>query len=533
MRNKHIILISSFVLSIILSIVFYVFFGERSIFFRTTLILILASIVLNIIYFKDNISQQLKRGKYSRIKFIEAFAILFFSIAFLSLVKSFDLNFDWTANQLFNLSLESKTIISQIKTPLTITIFSYDDNTDGVSGLVDYAEKLGKRYESSNPKMIKLLTRDPIRDKSKAEEYGIRQNGTIVFEMDDRREYVVPNLLVETFSQGEISYKGETIFSAVIDKLNNNKEINISYLTGHGELDFDSLGIGGYDGIKKMMVDRRYNVSAINLDHYPDVPKETDVLIIADPKTALSPQTYLSIESYIKKGGNILYIVSKNTIADINFLLMKSGFVFLPNVAIDPSRVAQNSGEFSIIPTLSPKSEITLLLKNKKQSVIFPSASVVYSLPEKLSDSNEIYDIRPLAKMSQYGFGERSFATGLYTKDDKDIIDIYCLAISSIIANKTNLENQRRSIIFGSTDFIDNARLYTGGNAELFINSIDFLLRKDLKTTIAPKNEDLSQSVPLPEQTRSIIVFVTIWILMWLIACVVFLLKRKNKVKKQ
>ena len=533
MKNKHIILISSFVLTIILSIASYVLFGERSIFFRTTLVLMLVSIVLNIIYFRDNISQQLKRGKYSRIKLIEAFAVLFFSIALLSLVKSFDLNFDWTARQLFNLSPESKTIISQIKKPLTITVFSYDDNTDSVKGLVDYAEKLGKRYEASNPKKIKFFTTDPIRDKSKAEEYGIRQNGTIVFEMDDRREYVAPNLLVETFSQGEISYKGETIFSAVIDKLNNNKEVNISYLTGHGELDFDSSGIGGYDGIKKMLIDRRYKLSAINLDHYPNISEKTDILIIADPKTLLSPKTYQSIESYIKKGGNILYMVSRNTIADINFLLMKSGFVFLPNVAVDPGRVAQGSGEFSIIPTLSPKSEITLLLKNKKQSVVFPSASVVYSLPEELSDTNEIYDIRPLAKMSQYGFGERSFATGLYTKDDKDIIDIYCLAISSTIANKTDLENQRRSIIFGSTDFIDNARLYTGGNAELFINSIDFLLRKDLKTTIAPKNEDLSQSVPLPEQTRSIVVIVVIWILTWLIVCVVFLLRRKNKVKRQ
>jgi len=265
MKIKHIILISSFVLSIILSIVFYVFFGERSIFFRTSLLLMLISIMLNIIYFRDNISQKLRRGKHSRIKLIESFAILFFSIALLSLVKSFDLNFDWTARQLFSLSPESKIIISQIKTPLTITVFSYDDNTDNIKGLIDYAEKLGKRYESSNPKMIRLLTTDPIRDKSKAEEYGIRQNGTIVFEMDNRREYVAPNLLVETFSQGEISYKGETIFSAVIDKLNNNKEVNISYLTGHGELDFDSSGIGGYNGIKNMLVDRRYNVSAINL----------------------------------------------------------------------------------------------------------------------------------------------------------------------------------------------------------------------------------------------------------------------------
>lgn len=533
MKNKYIILIICFVVSIILSIVSYIFFGERSIFLRVSLLLMLVSIIFNLIYFRNNISQQLKRGKYSRIKLVESFTVLFFSMILFSLVKSFDLSIDWTARKLFNLSQESKTIISQIKTPLTITVFSYDNDENSIKGLVDYAKKLGKRYESSNPKMIKLLTTDPIRNKSKAEEYGIRQNGTIVFEMNERREYVTPNILIENLNQDEINYKGETIFSAIIDKLNNNKEINISYLTGHGELDFNSLGVGGYDGIKKTLLDRRYNVSAINLDHYPDVPKKLDILIIADPRTALSPQTYQSIENYINNGGNVLYMVSRNTIADLNFLLMKSGFVFLPNVAVDPSRVAKNSGEFSIIPTLSPKSEITLLLKNKKQSVIFPSASVVYSLPKELSDNNNIYDIRPLAKMSQYGFGERSFEKGLYSKGEEDITGIYCLAISSIIANKTNMKSQRRSIVFGSTEFIDNARFYTGGNADFFINSIDFLLRKDLKTTIAPKTEYLSQSIPLPEQTRSIVIIVIFWIFIWIFICAKFLLKRKNKIKNQ
>ncbi len=529
MKKNYILLGASFIVALFLGIISYIALGERSIFFRGSLLLILISLVGNLIYFRKYLSQHLRRGKLSRIKLIESFALLFFGIALLALIKSFDLNVDWTARQLFKLSEESKTIISRIESPLTITIFSYQE--DGVIGLVNYASQMAERYEAANPKMIKFETSDPIRNKSKADEYAIRQNGTIVFEMDGRREYVLPNLLVENFAEGEISYKGETIYSAIIDKLNNNKETTIYYLTGHGEIDFDAGGLAGYDGIKQMLLDRRYNIKAINLDHYIEMPEDMDILIVADPRTELSSRTYQMIDKYVNEDGNTLYMVSRNTIDDLNILLMSSGFVYLPNVAVDPSRVAKDSGEFSIIPTLSPKSEITLLLRNKKQSVIFPSASVVYSLPQDLTDTNSIYDISPLARMSQYGYGERSFASGVFQKDDKDITGIYCLAIASIVAPKDDLEKQRRSVIFGSTEFIDNTRLYTGGNAELFVNSIDFLLRKDLKTTIAPKNENLTISVPQPEQMRAITVAVLIWLFVWTGVGVLLLLGRRNRVK--
>ncbi|MGL5955861.1 MAG: Gldg family protein [Brevinema sp.] len=528
--KKNIIFIF-FGLSLIISIISYILLGERSFFFRISLLFVLVTVTWATFYFRKNISQHLRRGKYSRVKLVESFSLLLFSIAFFSLLNSFDFNVDWTSRQLFRFSQETKTIVSQIKTPLTILVFSYQE--ESIKGLVDYANNLAKRYEASNPQMVKFISVDPIRDKTKADEYHIRQNGTIVFEMGERREFVSPNILIESFEDGQLSYKGETIFSAVIDKLNNNKQVTIYSLTGHGEIDFDSSGLGGYDGIKMMLTDRRYRFNAINLDNYPEIPKETDILIVADPKTELSPQTYLSIENYLNDGGSVLYLVGRNTIPDITFLLNKLGFAFVPNVAVDPSRVAKNSGELSIIPTLSPRSEITLLLRNKRQSIIFPSSSVVYSLLEEDTDPNYIYDIHPLARMSQYGFGERSFREGVYSKDVEDITDRYCLAISSIVAEKNNLEKQNRAVVFGSTDFIDNARLYTGGNAEFFINSIDFLLRKDLKTTISPKNENLSQSVPLPEQSRTILILVLVWVMLCSIAGLIVLIDRKNKVKNQ
>ncbi len=182
------------------------------------------------------------------------------------------------------------------------------------------------------------------------------------------------------------------------------------------------------------MTDRLYNFNSINLDHYPSVPQDADILIIASPKSELSPKTYSAIDAYLKNGGSTLYMLDRYTVPSINYILQKSGFAFLPNVAVDPTRTAPQSGEFSIIPILSPISEITTLLISKRQSVIFPSASIVNIIPPDFQDSEYTYDISPLARMSQHGYGETEFSQGLYNKDANDITGYYCLALSSTVA---------------------------------------------------------------------------------------------------
>lgn len=521
-----------FVITVLLSICLYIWGGSRGLFFRLSLIVVLIELGLLIINFRNTILLSFRRGKMARVKSFESLAILIFGMALIILVKSFDWNIDWTSRGLFNISPETKNIISKINSPLKIILFSYPESDDGLLAVNTYAKKLAERYEARNPKWITFEIIDPIRNKMIADEYGIKQNGTLIFEMNNKREYILPNLLIERAGDTGIDYKGETIFSAVIDKLIQNKITKIAYLTGQGELNFNTSGIGGYDRIKKMLLDRQYQFKAINLDHYPNIPEDTDIFIIADPQVQFSMQVYHSIEKFIKNGGSMLYLVGQHTI-DINILLIQSGFAYIPNIAIDPSLVSKNNGELSIIPLLSPISEITTRLRNKNLSVLFPSASIIARLSDDKTDTNFVYDINVLARTSQYGFGERNFEEKVYRKDDNDIVEIKNLALSSIIAKKSDLDEQRRAVIFGSLDFIDNSRIDMGGNSQLFLNAIDFLLRKDLKMSVPSKLENLALSIPNPQDSRAIAILVIIWLLLLLTMGAIVLITRQNKIKEK
>ncbi|MGL4389107.1 MAG: Gldg family protein, partial [Brevinema sp.] len=432
---------------------------------------------------------------------------------------------------LFQFSPQTKTLVKSINAPLKITLFSYDDRSDQQTrGIIQYSERLARKYESLS-KHIEFKIVDPIREKRLADENGIRQNGTILFEMNNQKEFISPSLLVEHSEENRSSYKGESIFSAVIDKLIKNKTTKIYYLTGQGELDFESTGAVGYSSFLELLKNRRYELDALNLDHHPNVPEDASLVIIADSQTKISPQVYKSLEEYITNNGSVMYLTGQNTSSDLNILLFLSGFAYIPNVAVDPSLTAKNNSQFSIIPQVSPKSDITKLLIRNNLSLLFPSASIVNSLTEDYLDKEYVYDIFPLARMSQYGFGETSFKTGLYSKDEKDITGITTLAIASIVAQKDNLEKQRRAVIIGSLDFIDNSRINYGGNSQFILNAVDFLLKNDLKTAIPPKNHNLTLSIANPTQLRMMGVLNFIWVLSLTVFGITFLVIRQNNVK--
>ncbi|MGL4394272.1 MAG: Gldg family protein [Brevinema sp.] len=533
--KKHTLLITGgFAALILISLTSYIFLGTRSVFFRISLITLLSAGIGGVIYLRAYFQTMLKRGKQARVKFFESFAILFFGIALYSLINSFDMTIDWTEQRLFQFSSQTKTLVKSIENPLTITLFAYEDKNDSETrGTIQYAQRLARKYESLSRKITFNIV-DPIREKSLADENGIRQNGTIMFEMNNQKEFILPSLLVESSSEENRStYKGESIFSAVIDKLIKNKTTKIYYLTGQGELEFETSGSVGYSSFMELLGNRRYEIDALNLDHHPSVPEDADLIIIADTQTKISPQVFKSLEEYITNSGSVLYLVGPNTTAELNVLLFLSGFAYIPNMAVDPSLTAKNNSQFSIIPQMSPRSDITKLLLRNNLSLLFPSSSVVTSLTEDYLDKENTYDIFPLARMSGNGFGETSFKSGVVKKDDRDITGISSLAMASIVAKKEDLENQRRSVIIGSLDFIDNSRINYGGNSQFILNSIDYLLKNDLKTAIPPKNHNLNLSIANPTQLRMMGVLNFFWVITISITGIVFLIKRQNKVKTQ
>lgn len=526
MQKKHWILVIINILLVLFSAIAFVFVGSMGLLFRTALGVTIVIFCASAFFLNRSYPVKMKRAKAAKIKAIEAMFFLFLGVSLMIFIQTFDVNFDWTQKKLYHLSKETKTILYELPIDINIIIFAYNDKNNAKT--IQYAKIMAEKYRATNPKKITIKYVDPIKDKILADKYGLKQNGTIVFETETNREYLMMDSLYEIIPGKEILiFKGETIFSAIVNKLVQKKETVIYYLLGHGETNFSSGGISGYDRVKQIFEDRRYVFKPLNLENHFSVPEDANLLVISDPKTRFSSQVIDHIENYINETGSVMYLLGSQTTEDINFLLLKSGFAFVQNIVTDPSRTSSAQGEFSIIPLLSPKSEITRSLR-KNISVLFPTASVIEIVPEEFSKKDELYDIQILAKISKHGFAQR-------VKNNKtaEILpkELNTVALSSIVAPKTDPEKQRRTIVIGSTSFIDNSRIVLGGNSQLFLNSVDFLLDKDLAYTVSPKEENLSLSVPSPEKSRAILLLVLIWNLVFFVFSLYKLIRRMRKVK--
>ncbi|MRG44604.1 ABC transporter permease subunit [Chitinophaga sp. SYP-B3965] len=109
-------------------------------------------------------------------------------------------------------------------------------------------------------------------------------------------------------------YPSEQEFTAALRRIVTPAKIPvITFLTGNGER---SITREGDDALKKFvnelsfrgaLINQGFNVDTVNLAH-EEIPTATSVLVIADPKTAISPVTQAKLDQYIASGGNLLVI---------------------------------------------------------------------------------------------------------------------------------------------------------------------------------------------------------------------------------
>ncbi|HAP00766.1 MAG TPA: gliding motility-associated ABC transporter substrate-binding protein GldG, partial [Bacteroidetes bacterium] len=100
-------------------------------------------------------------------------------------------------------------------------------------------------------------------------------------------------------SEAQLEYK---ISSGIKAQLSPFRK-RISLLQGQGEPDFIYL----YDFIKTLTA--FYQVDTLRLEKIVDIKKKTDLLVIAQPKTAFSEQEKFKLDQFVMNGGKILWML--------------------------------------------------------------------------------------------------------------------------------------------------------------------------------------------------------------------------------
>ncbi|MBN2015580.1 GldG family protein [Candidatus Dojkabacteria bacterium] len=308
------------------------------------------------------------------------------------LSQSFFVRFDLTETKTYTLSDGTKSIISSLEDPVTITTyFSKNLPPDILPVTKDIKDILEEYVRFSNGKII-LENKNPDDEdfKNKAKAAGVPEIRFSEFSSDKFE-------VATGFLGIGIKYKEQTEAIELITEVTNleyettskiyklsiNEKPTVGFLTGHGE----KSSFADYSGVTDLIEDQ-FKVESVSLSEgEPIDPDKINILVIASPTSPLSQRDLFEIDQYIMRGGKLVVLADlysldfqnpllTKTDNNINELTKKYGAEFLESILLDESYLPIQSGFYQIaypfwILTQNENLDTDNPVVNKLESIVF------------------------------------------------------------------------------------------------------------------------------------------------------------------
>lgn len=406
------------------------------------------------------------------------------SIAFIGILVVINLlgnqysrHWDLTADQEHTLASETIKLLGTLQKPVQATAF-YTSRTTS-----DTARNLLDEFKYNSGGKLTYTFVDPEANPAAAQNANVTRDGTIVFEMDGRKE---PVTLVSE----------QNMASALI-KLNNPGERKVYFLTGHGEKNPEGTGDLAYSTVKTTLESKNYTVATLNLLSTPKVPDDARVIIVAGPEKPVSDQETQLLLDYVQKGGALIVMeepLPATQFGDAidplaNNLSTTWGITLGKDLVIDltanPETIAVTNQYGSHAITESMQS----------MGTIFPTSRSVQVAEKAPSES---ITLTTLALTSTNSWAETdlaNIANNQVTADpNSDLMGPVPLAVAA-----EDSSTKGRVVVIGDSDFASDSYFSKYGNGDFFVNTVDWAAAQENLINLTPKNPT-SRSLVLPQQ---------------------------------
>jgi len=384
------------------------------------------------------------------------------------LADRYNKSLDTTSNRRYSLSDQTIKIGKELKQNATITYFNQSTRFREGKDLLD-------EYANLSPK-IKVVYVDPDKDPQVAREAGIRNFGTAVVQIGDKKE--------EAKSMTE-----EGITGAFIRDLKG-KTRTVCFLTGSGEHQIDSRDRDGFSRFNELLSKDNYESKAIDLLQKAEVPEDCTTLVVAGPGRNYEQPEVDAIKKYVEDGGRAFFMLDpplksgRTGIADndaLTSVLQSWGVTMNKDLILDLNPIGQLAG-------LGP--QVALVTSYSSQPIVDEMKGTATGFP--LSRSMEIKTADKTNVQKLFDSSSSSFATNNLSSPSVKVSDPNNkkgpLTIAAAGTYNTGKENsQGRFVVVGSSLWAANQFLDFNGNSDLAMNAVNWLSSDEDLISIRPK----------------------------------------------
>jgi len=234
---------------------------------------------------------------------------------------------DLTENNLYTLAPQSKQLVSELKQPLTVWVFSDPPSQE--------TERLLKNYQQQSEN-FQIEFVDPQTNIGKAEEFGVESYGEVYVEYGDQTQFVQQVSQVEPISEVELT--------SAIQNVQRDRVSFVYILQGHGEPPLEAVQ-GGLSQAVASLEQQGYQVQPFNFAEETNLPNlANSVLVIASPQRELFPGEVDAIANYLAEGGSLLLLLDPDSNSGLDPILETWGIQLDNRVIVDASGQGQVLG---------------------------------------------------------------------------------------------------------------------------------------------------------------------------------------------
>ncbi|WHZ13738.1 MAG: Gliding motility-associated ABC transporter substrate-binding protein GldG [Nitrospira sp.] len=384
---------------------------------------------------------------------------------------------DFSENQNYTLAPETHRVLRGLTRDVNVTVFTREKDP----GYQAYKERFDS-YRQASPKLTVQFI-DPERQPKVAQNYGITRTDIAIFESGPQS--------VRITSPAEVEITGALL------RVSRDSKKRLVFLEGHGERSLEDKDRGGLAMTKEVLQKQGYDIGTVTLLQESAVPENTDVLIIAGPRRAVTQEEQERIRTYVAKGGHLMVLVDPDTQANIDDLLGTWGLELGRGVLVDlQDRLAQGDLTALLVRTFTDH-EITHELT---AAVLFPLARHLVFHEDKGKD----WDYVPLARTSPRSWAETDIKGRVVSYNEKEDIQGPLALAAALTPKQAPDEGKPRPalIIVGNSAFASNSFINFPGNSDFFQRSIGWLTEERDLISLTPKDPALRPFVPNPLQER-------------------------------
>lgn len=388
---------------------------------------------------------------------------------------------DFTKEQIYSLSDESKEQIINVEQNVTMYFFGYDESETPVI--------LAKQYGDINDKITVQLINTSERP-DLASQYGVSTNSKLVAVQSSQRYKIIDANDMYTFDSTTyqtIDITEQKLTNAILD-VTIAKKPQIYFLTGHGEYSIDESG--EVATLKAYIENDVNDVNTLDLLSV-DMPETCDILIIANPTSDFTDLETEKIQNYINGGGKIIWLqdpyvtiaTTQNEVnmPNINKILSQFGISFSKGIVCEQSTNNMVAGTPDlIIPQMTYNSIVQDLYTDG--SVVLMDAGKINNVSDEEMESLNV-TVSSFLKSTEDSYYRENVNSDLSQKLDTDEKGPFILA--ETLTKKIDDDTEATLVAYSNALFASNYMVQISGsigtpisirqNKDIILNTVAYL----------------------------------------------------------